>query len=338
MKNEESWPGPAQVMDTAEKPLVSFIIPARNEGKIIGGCLDAICQTKSHAASWECLLIDNGSVDDTVKIATSKGARVFSLPDVTISALRNFGAAEARGEFFAFIDADCVIGKDWLSNGLSSFKDPTVGCVGSHPETPHAQSWLQNAWALQTRRIRQLEDIDWLPSMNILVKRAAFLSVNGFNEVLKTCEDVDFCYRLRKKGYRIVSDLNVRALHYGEAETVAEFFRKELWRGQSNVLGLLSHGLRWSELPSIVFPFYYLIFIACLLLSTAYLLTKASYLPLIVNIAAIVVPPFCLAVRTSIKARKYRCLFKLAFLYLVYAAARALGTIPVMRPGRLKDA
>jgi glycosyltransferase involved in cell wall biosynthesis len=336
--NEESSPGAARVMETAEQLLVSFIIPARNEEKIIGACLDAICQVKSHGASWECLLVDNGSIDDTVKIGAAKGARVFSMPDVTISALRNFGAGRARGEFLAFIDADCVIGEEWLTNALSSCMDPTVGCVGSHPQNPHERSWVQNAWALQNRRIRQIEDIDWLPSMNILVKREAFLSVKGFNEALKTCEDVDFCYRLRQQGYRIVSDLNVRAVHYGEAKTIAEFFRKELWRSQSNVLGLLSHGLHWPELPSILLPFYYLIFIASLPLSTAYLLTKASYLPLFGNICAIVMPPCFLAVRTSIKARKYRCLLKLAFLYLVYAAARALGTIPVMRPGRLKDA
>ena len=177
---------------------ISFIIPARNEEEMIGTCLDAVNEMDYDSRLFESILVDNGSVDNTAKIGRLKGARVFTMPGETISALRNFGAKEAKGDFLAFIDADCVVYRDWLQNALHHFRDPEVGCVGSYPSIPEKSSWVQKAWTLQTQRKGRIKEVDWLPSMNILVRRNALEDVGGFNESLITCEDVDLCYRLKK--------------------------------------------------------------------------------------------------------------------------------------------
>lgn len=308
--------------------LVSFIIPARNEQRMIGNCLDAINVLVQNRGLYECIVVDNGSVDQTPQIAKAKGAMVFTLPDVTISTLRNFGAQKSRGEFLAFIDCDCVVAKNWLQNALFRLRDPTVGCVGSYPIIPEECSWVQRAWALQNQVGADVEDVDWLPSMNIIVRRGAFMEVGGFNESLITCEDVDFCYRLKKKRCRIISDMNVKAVHYGEARTVLEFFEKERWRGQSNLQGFLSHGFSWREVPSLILPLFYLICMTSLPFTLIQLL-RGSPGALTVNIGLMFLPASLLSVRTSLKARKFTSVAELTFLYFVYSIARAVALLPI---------
>jgi glycosyltransferase involved in cell wall biosynthesis len=194
-----------------EKPFVSFVIPAKNEAQMIGRCLDAINNLDYDPARRECIVVDNGSMDDTVKIAKLKGAKVLTMPDKTISALRNLGAKEARGDYLAFIDADCLINNEWLKNALPHFQNPAVGCVGSHPDIPEDCSWVEKTWHRQTGSKSKVVEVDWLGSANILVRCSAFIQTGGFNESLTTCEDVDFCYRVRCE-YKI---------HTGEAKAVS---------------------------------------------------------------------------------------------------------------------
>jgi glycosyltransferase involved in cell wall biosynthesis len=304
------------------QPFISFIIPARNEEEIIGACLDAIGKLNYDRGLYECVLVDNGSVDKTAEIARAKGATVFTAPEVTVSTLRNLGAKKSRGDFLAFIDADCVVDQDWLRRALEHFQDLTVACVGSYPSIPEHCSWVQEAWALQNRtRANSSEEVDWLASMNILVRRNAFVDIGGFNDSLATCEDVDFCYRLRRKKYRIISDQGIKAIHYGEARTVSDFFRKERWRGQSNLQGLLSHGFYWAEIPSLLLPIFYAVILAGLPITMIYFV-RGVHIPLLLNAAFILLPSLLMSLRRSRDIHDFLRLFQLAFLYFVYSLAR----------------
>jgi glycosyltransferase involved in cell wall biosynthesis len=319
----------------SDPPFVSFVIPAKNEEEMIGQCLGAVNNLDYDPTRYECIVVDNGSVDDTVKIARLKGAKVLTMPSGTISALRNLGARQARGDYVAFIDADCVIDKDWLKNALPHFADPTIGCVGAHPGIPQESTWVQKTWQLQNTRTAAVEEVDWLPSMNMLVKRKAFLDCGGFNESLITCEDVDFCYRL-KRDFKIISDMNIKSVHFGEAKTVAEFFCKERWRGQSNLAGLLSHGFYWQEVPSLVLPIYCLVAIALLPL-TLFQVIDGSFVPVLINAVAVLLPSLLLALRTSLKVSNFSCYASMSCLYLVYSLARAAAMIPFKQQERCKD-
>jgi glycosyltransferase involved in cell wall biosynthesis len=89
-----------------------------NEESVIAQCLASLKQQKLPSASFEVIVVDNGSTDRTREIARSFGGwlpvTVLERSGVRISALRNFGAAMARGEFLAFLDADCVAPHHWL--------------------------------------------------------------------------------------------------------------------------------------------------------------------------------------------------------------------------------
>ena len=87
----------------AEQPTVSTIVLALNEGKRIADCLKSI--------SWadEIILIDNGSTDETKKIAKSLGAMIVEDTTRDFAHLHNIGKARAKGEWLLYVDADEVV-------------------------------------------------------------------------------------------------------------------------------------------------------------------------------------------------------------------------------------
>jgi glycosyltransferase involved in cell wall biosynthesis len=316
-------------------PFVSFVIPAKNEAKMIGQCLDAINNLDYDHARYECIVVDNGSMDETATIAKLKCANVLTMPVGTISALRNYGAREAKGDFLAFIDADCLIDKDWLKNALPHFQNPAVGCVGSHSDIPEDCTWVEKTWHRQTGSKSKIVEVDWLGAANVLVRRLAFIQTGGFNEALTTCEDVDFCYRVRRE-YKILADREVKSTHFGEVKTIRDFWRKEHWRGQSNFQGLVSHGFYRQELPSLLLPLYY-IMVTTMIPVTLIYMGNGSYLPILFNIGAILLPTLLLSLRTSLRTNDFSCFIQLMFLYLVYSFARAAAILPLQEATREKE-
>jgi glycosyltransferase involved in cell wall biosynthesis len=231
----------------------SIVIPAKNEEANIGRCLDSIFAVEWDTGEFEVIVVDNGSSDRTAAIAALKGAKVLIQPGLSISGLRNFGALEASGEILAFIDADCTVGVQWLRQASYYLERPEVVCFGSPPEVPENPTWVQSAWFMVRRKAELVGETEWLESMNMFIRRDPFLSCGGFDEILATCEDYDLSLRLKRYG-KVLSDRRIVAVHHGEAATLGHFFRKELWRGKSNFAGVLQHGFRVSELPSLVAP------------------------------------------------------------------------------------
>jgi glycosyltransferase involved in cell wall biosynthesis len=314
-----------QVTETA-RPFVSFVIPARNERALIAACVRSI-QALDYKGEFEILVVDNGSFDRTPDIAELCGAKVIRCDNLTIARLRNIGATHAIGEFLAFIDADCAIEKAWLTKALCHFVDPTVGCVGSYTDVPDGSSWVQQAWALQNRPTESIEEVDWLPSRSILVRTRGFQSVRGFDESLFTCEDVDFCYRLRKARYKIISDHSLKSVHFGEAKSLAEFFRKEAWRGQSNFRGMFAHGFYLQEIPSLSIPVCYLVLTLLLPILSTVAFTTGMYRLIIINLALFLMPAVSLALRRSFRTGKCKWIAHLSILYLLSFLARTYSLL-----------
>ncbi len=305
----------------------SIIIPAKNEEKNIGNCLDSINAMDFEAGRFEVLVIDNGSSDSTVAIARAKGARVFEKPELTISGLRNFGAAQATGEVLAFLDADCTVNKNWLGAASFYLKTDEVVSFGSPAILPENPTWVQKAWFKIRGKKKQVEEVDWLESANVFVRREAFVTVGGFNEDLVTCEDYDLSVRLKKLG-RILVDCRIVAVHHREPASIDEFFKKERWRGKSNLEGVLTHGFRWQELPSLAIPIVHCLF-ATLIFGYAFIgylfLGMEIVAGLAVALAIWQIPLAFLAVWKTGNLRATKLAVQLFILLNVYFFARGLA-------------
>jgi glycosyltransferase involved in cell wall biosynthesis len=234
----------------------SIIIPAKNEEINIAHCLDSINAVKFDHNRFEVLVVDNGSNDRTVDVASEKGATVFVQPGLTISGLRNFGARYASGKVLVFLDADCTVMQNWLDAAAGYIGDHNLACFGSPPVVPDDATWVQKTWYSIRKKKNPVEEVEWLESMNMFVSRETFLAVDGFNERLVTCEDYDLSIRLQKHG-RILADQLIMAVHHGEARDLAHFFRKERWRATSNRVRLVNRDFNLRELPSLVLPIIY---------------------------------------------------------------------------------
>lgn len=100
-----------------DRPDVSFVIPARNEADYLRGALASIAGLDTEYAT-EVIVVDGDSSDETRAIAREYGATVLNEGGKSIAAARNLGAARARGEWLAFVDADTELRANYLTELL----------------------------------------------------------------------------------------------------------------------------------------------------------------------------------------------------------------------------
>lgn len=228
--------------------MISVIIPARNEAARIGHCLGSLRSQSLPADSFEVLVVDNGSSDDTIAIAAGFGAQVVSMPVGTVGALRNRAVQMARGSVLAFIDADCVADPHWLAGGLAALADGGVA-VGNAYDIPTGSSWIERLWFGTVAPTRWQTQELW--SGNMIVPRQAFDLAGGFDESLVSSEDVVLAHALCRQG-PLFCDPRVRVTHIGGPTSLRAFARQQIWHG-FEAWTLSRRGIpRGTFLPSVV--------------------------------------------------------------------------------------
>jgi glycosyltransferase involved in cell wall biosynthesis len=276
------------------RPLVSFVIPVRNDVLRLQRCLTSILGNGYPRELIEVIVVDNESTDGSAAAARGYGAIVVRSPGDSVAAHRNRGARAALGSVIAFADSDHEIDRNWIETAVEVLSDRGVAATGAPYLTQPSANWVQQQYdGLRVRPLRR-EEVTWLGSGNFAVKRAPFDKVGGFNASLTACEDVDLCNRLRLAGHRIVADPELRSIHFGDPKTLKALFFGELWRGRDNVRVTFSGPKTFGHLRSALIPIADLVCLAfglaalalghpviALLLWTAALLpaaVKASYM------------------------------------------------------------
>jgi glycosyltransferase involved in cell wall biosynthesis len=237
-----------------DSPLVSFVIPVRNDQLRLQFCLDSIRENDYPPDLVEVIVVDNGSTDDSAHVARNAGATVLSVPHGSVAELRNLGAARARGEVLAFVDADHTIVTGWIRSAVSILSNDDVAAVGAPCHAPEPGTWVQRRYNLFRSHPPSCVHVNWLGSGNLAIKRSRFLSAGGFDGRLAACEDVDLCIRLRAGGGRIVSAPMLRSVHLGDPSTLCSLFMGELWRGRDNLRVSLRDPWNWRTAVSALAP------------------------------------------------------------------------------------
>ena len=239
----------------------SIIIPALNEGKLIGTCIRTITENGFTKEKYDILVMDNGSTDDTVSIARGCGAKVLICDRTkSIAAMRNKGAAATSGEVLAFIDADIEVPPNFLEVAAQHFDDHFRGALGFVDDVPQEAGWVGRVWGgVQMLKRPRVMAVDNLPGRNLLVNRSVFEEIGGFDEVLTTGEDKDFCMRIVKAGYKVISMPSPTPIHRGYEPDLITFIRKEFWR-QGSALSLAQrHHYRLRSLRNPLLGLWHLV-------------------------------------------------------------------------------
>jgi glycosyltransferase involved in cell wall biosynthesis len=127
---------------------VSVVIPAYNAQQTIAEAVEQSVAQAKGPMEVEVVVVDDGSVDDTAKIAESAGATVIKQENAGPAAARNRGWKSATGQVICFTDSDCVPMSGWLENLLDGFRDRQVGAVAGSYEIANTGSWLAH-WVHQ---------------------------------------------------------------------------------------------------------------------------------------------------------------------------------------------
>jgi|GEM_PF-2687882 len=308
-------------------PHVSFIIPCFNERHYVASCLASVSQQQADPASFETIVVDNGSLDGTRELAASLGAKVLVNERPGAAASRNLGAHVARGALLAFVDADCLLDPTWLPTLSGHFASRQVAAAAA-PAVPVAEgmTWVEEAWSrvfvnLARRSRGGVTSVSNLASSNLLIVKSHFDAVGGFDETLLSCEDYDLSQRLLQHG-TLLLDENISVAHLRESKTVQELFRREIARGRFSLRCFIKNGCRLRELPSTAIPFITLVNVAVLVLAVARQKDQAALLAI-----SLLAVPIIYLVRSGQRLQGVKSSLQQYLIAATYVAARAVALI-----------
>jgi len=241
------------------EPLVSIIIPNKDQSEALKKCLDSIREKTSYR-NYEIIIVENNSEEPETfafykKIAGEKIKIVTWEGEFNYSAINNFGVRHARGDYLLLLNNDVeIINGDWLTEMLSHCQRKEVGIVGAklyYPDNTIQHAGiiigiggvagsvfvgLPRAFSGYLHKASIQLDLSAVTAACMLVKRSVFEQVGGLEEKLKVAfNDVDFCLRVREKGYLVVYDPYAELYHYESKTRGAEDTKEKIRRFQTEI-------------------------------------------------------------------------------------------------------
>lgn len=262
-----------------EEPLVSILIPNKDHTDDLDVCLNSFFERADYQ-NYEFIIIENNSVlpetfayyekiekeHDNVKV-------VYWEAGFNYSAINNFGFKFAKGDYIMLLNNDVeLITPDIFQSMLGFCMRPEVGIVGAkllyNDHTVQHAGVLVGAGGLADHVFKGIheddpgymgraissQDVSAVTAACLLVKRSVYEEVGGLEDEFQVAfNDVDFCLKVRKAGYLIVYDADVKLFHYesksrGMEDTTERFIRF------GNEMMLLNS--KWDILSTFVDPYY----------------------------------------------------------------------------------
>jgi len=195
-------------------PRVSIIVPAHNEGAVIGGTIESLVALPY--PDKEVVVVDDNSSDDTYLKAKSYAVRGDIIlvrktdPHSNKAMALRYGAKFVSGDIILCIDADTIIQNESLIRIVEPFDDPKIVAVAGNVRVYNTQSLLEKIQAyeyflaMEMGRTFQslIQSLIIIPGAFGAFRRRIMDSIGGFDADTIT-EDFDFALKLRKTGFKI---------------------------------------------------------------------------------------------------------------------------------------
>ncbi len=209
-------------------PTVTVIIPMRNEEKHIARCLHSVISQDYPKELIEVIVVDGGSNDGSMKIVRElaeghSNIRLIGGPGVNCPAAMNIGIKNAVGELISKIDAHGYVASDFLRMSAKHLSiEENVKCVGG-PIGPVAETMIAKANVRARSSIfgvgRGIYSAGEKPQFVDTVqcgiyKKDIFGEIGLFDESLQFGEDEEINWRIRKKGYKILSTPEIKFFYF----------------------------------------------------------------------------------------------------------------------------
>lgn len=241
---ESSWACPTIYRikyQLAGTPKVSIVIPNKDHTRDLALCIDSIRKRTTYS-DYEIIIVENNS--ETEEIREYYGL-LEKIPNISVvewkekfnySAINNFGVSYATGEYVILLNNDIeIITPDWIQEMLMFAQRQDVGAVGvklyyenftiqhagvilkvgEHGVAGHSHVGEQRASVGYIGRLCYAQDVSAVTAACLMVAKEKYSQVKGLDEGLAVAyNDVDFCLKLREKGYLNVFTPTVEAVHY----------------------------------------------------------------------------------------------------------------------------
>ena len=236
---------------------ISALICTHNRARYLRKALQSLVAQTMDSDSYEILVIDNASTDETKRVVKEEYAAVSNLaylhePVLGLARARNTGWAHARGEYVAYLDDDAIACANWLEGILEVFESvtPTPGCVGGKIELiweAPRPSWLSDGMVLFLSRLDlsespvALKDSQFLAGANIAFPVNVLRATGGFEFGLTGKwrfynDDILLQRRLESRGLSRIYHPDISVGHHIPASRLSKesFRRRYYWQGISD--------------------------------------------------------------------------------------------------------
>ena len=259
-------------------PLVSVIIPNKDHADMLRSCVESVLEASYE--NIEIIIVENGSTEretfayykelsENPKVRLVRWKKPFNY-----STINNYGARFARGEYYLFLNNDvrASISADWLSEMLGVCQRRDVGIVGCRLYYPNNKiqhagivigiGGVAGAMFVDLPRGRSgymhkaaiMQDLSAVTAACMIVKKKAFEEVSGFTEELAVAfNDVDFCLKVGKCGYRVVYDPYAELYHDESRTRGPEDSPEKVRRFQNEIEYMRTH---WIDILKNGDPYY----------------------------------------------------------------------------------
>lgn len=260
------------------KPLVSIIIPNKDHSADLKKCISSI-ERKALYQNYEYIIVENGSVERSTFLYYDELRRnpkvkiVVWKEGFNYSAINNFGAKVAQGEYFLFLNNDTeMINDNCLEELLGYAMREDVGVVGAR--LYYEDNTIQHAGVIigfggiaghaflglpgtangYFSRILCAQDLSAVTAACMMVKRHVFELVEGFDETLKVAfNDIDFCMKAIKVGYLVVYNPYAELFHYESKSRGQEDTQEKIERFNSEIQRFAE---KWPDILKNGDPYY----------------------------------------------------------------------------------
>jgi glycosyltransferase involved in cell wall biosynthesis len=258
--------------------MISIIVPAYNAAATLSACLDALAHQTLPAASYEVIVVDDGSTDGTARLASRPGVRLVRRTHAGPAAARNSGIRAASGEIVLFTDADCEPEPGWVAAITAPFADPEVaGCKGTYRTRQRAlvARFVQAEYEDRYRHLAKADRPDFIDTYSAAYRMSVLTEDGGFDESIPvpSVEDAELSFRLSERGRKLAFAQQAIVYHrhpvsvwryarrkfrYGRwrvpvyarypAKLRGDAHTPEILRAQLALVGLMAPALAWAAL------------------------------------------------------------------------------------------
>ena len=226
-----------------ELPFVSVIVPVYNDAAGLTDTIDSLVVQQYPQSSFEIVVVDNNSTDDTLTVARSKAdehaglVRVVRETTVQSSyAARNTGIEASIGDVLAFVDADVIADPDWLAAGVRAIRTNTAEYVGCRVDVRCEESTLAGRYNAATGFPveRYVTEGSFAPTCALFVTRSVIDDVGVFDGGLRSGGDVEFGRRVAASGRQLQYAPDARVEHPART-TLRSLLAKYVRVGRGNI-------------------------------------------------------------------------------------------------------